>query len=74
MMGEVTRSYRLHLPRNYNPNNEVAVALVLDYHGWGGNAQWQEKDSKFVGNEIYDTRTKGRMTYGRITYGRITKR
>ena len=50
-MGEVTRSYRLHLPLNYNPNNEVAVPLVMDYHGWGGNAQWQEKDSKFVGKE-----------------------
>ena len=52
-MGSVTRTYRLHVPRHYDTSNLVAVPLVMDYHGWGGNAQWQEKDSKFIGGHVF---------------------
>jgi hypothetical protein len=48
-VGEVTRTYRLHVPLNYNLNNEAPVPLVMDYHGWAGNAYWQEKSSFFTG-------------------------
>lgn len=36
--GEVTRAYILHLPANYDQSNNVAVPLLLDYHGWTDNA------------------------------------
>ncbi len=48
-MGEVTRTYRLHVPLNYNLNNEAPVPLLMDYHGWAGNAYWQERSSFFTG-------------------------
>ena len=36
--GEVTRDYILHLPRNYDPSNNAAVPILLDYHGYTANA------------------------------------
>merc|ERR550539_1362859 len=40
-LGEVTRDYAIHLPAHYDLDNNVAVPLVLDYHGWTGNAHDQ---------------------------------
>lgn len=40
-LGEVTREYALHLPAHYDTNNNVAVPLMLDYHGWTGTAHDQ---------------------------------
>ena len=45
--GAVSRSYRLHLPLHFPLANSVPLPLVLDYHGWGGTARSQEKDSQF---------------------------
>ena len=39
--GEVTRDYILHLPLRYDLGNNIAVPLVLDYHGWTGTAHDQ---------------------------------
>jgi len=39
--GEVRRDYILHLPANYDPSNNVAVPLLLDYHGWSRSADIQ---------------------------------
>ena len=30
--GEVTRSFLLHLPANYDTTNSVSVPLVVDFH------------------------------------------
>ena len=38
LMGSVVREYLLHLPTYYKTNNDVAVPLILDYHGWTSNA------------------------------------
>ncbi len=32
----ITRSYRLHLPRSYDP--KTPTPLILAFHGWGGDA------------------------------------
>ena len=40
-LGEITREYALHLPAHYDVSNNVAVPLLLDYHGWTGNAHDQ---------------------------------
>jgi polyhydroxybutyrate depolymerase len=39
--GGLKRSYRLHIPRGYR--NEIAHALVLNFHGHGSNALVQER-------------------------------
>ena len=46
-MGEVTRTFRLHVPQHYEV--DVAVPLVADFHGWGGDGQYQERSSHFTG-------------------------
>jgi len=51
-LGVVTRTYRLHVPQQYNLNNDVPLPLVLDYHGWGSTAIAHEKVAKFT--EIAD--------------------
>ena len=38
LMGIVVREYLLHLPTHYKTSNDVAVPLILDYHGWTSNA------------------------------------
>ena len=38
LMGEIEREYLLHLPTHYKRSNDVAVSLILDYHGWTSNA------------------------------------
>ena len=38
LKGSVGRDYILHVPANFDPDNNVAVPLVLDYHWWGGSA------------------------------------
>ena len=40
-LGEVIREYAIHLPAHYSVDNNVAVPLLLDYHGWTGNAHDQ---------------------------------
>lgn len=47
-MGDVTRTYRRHVPLNYQTSNDVPVPLVIDYHGWGEDAWWHESESKFT--------------------------
>ena len=37
-MGRIERNYLLHVPLHFNRTNDVAVPLVLDYHGWYGTA------------------------------------
>jgi poly(3-hydroxybutyrate) depolymerase len=49
LLGEVTRTYRVHVPLPYHVSNDVPVPLVMDYHGLGGGAEWQEQDSQFIG-------------------------
>lgn len=43
-LGEVERSFVLHLPAGYSPSgaNDVRTALVLDFHGWGGDGSGQQ--------------------------------
>ena len=38
LQGEVTREYALHLPAHYDMANTLPTPLVIDYHGWTGNA------------------------------------
>ena len=38
LMGTIEREYLLHLPKHYKKSNDVAVPLILDYHGWTSNA------------------------------------
>ena len=40
-MGIVEREYLLHLPTHYKTTNDVAISLVLDFHGWTGTAGTQ---------------------------------
>ncbi|XP_023341933.1 uncharacterized protein LOC111711739 [Eurytemora carolleeae] len=46
LLGLVKRSFRLHIPLQYN--KDVPTPLVLDFHGVGGNSLFQEKDSNFT--------------------------
>jgi len=46
-LGEVTRYFRFHVPKSYDIN--TPLGLVVDYHGWTGDAHSQEKDSYFTG-------------------------
>jgi len=46
VMGEVQRSFRLYLPLSYD--NNTPLPLVVDFHGWGGSARYQELDSQFI--------------------------
>ncbi len=43
--GGLERTYILHVPASYDPNK--ATALVLDFHGGGGNANSQMRTSAF---------------------------
>ncbi len=45
--GGLERTYLLHVPASYNRNK--ATALVLDFHGGGGNANSQMRTSAFSG-------------------------
>ena len=50
--GLVERSYRLHVPLNYDI--DVAVPLVMDFHGWTMWAEQMEEYSKFSGkNKLF---------------------
>jgi poly(3-hydroxybutyrate) depolymerase len=49
VLGEVTRTYRVHVPLPYQTSNDVPVPVVMDYHGYGSGAEWQEEDSQFIG-------------------------
>ena len=41
-LGEIERSFVLHLPAGYSSNNDVETPLVLDFHGWFGDGSSQE--------------------------------
>ena len=46
-LGEVERSFKLHIPAGYSTDNEVAVPLVLDFHAFLGTVvNRKEKLSK----------------------------
>jgi hypothetical protein len=49
ILGEVRRTYRVHVPLPYQLSNDVPVPVVMDYHGLTGSAEWQEQDSHFIG-------------------------
>jgi len=42
--GSVYRNYRLHLPMHWPRENDVPLPLLLDFHGWTGNAMGHESD------------------------------
>ena len=46
------------MPANYDLNNNMAVPLVLHYHGWGGNAL--DNMNNFYWPEVADTDDTGR--------------
>ena len=37
-MGRIERNYLVHVPLHFKRTNDVAVPLILDYHGWYGTA------------------------------------
>ena len=43
-LGEVERSFIVHLPAGYSPSggNDVRTPLVLDFHGWTGDGSSQQ--------------------------------
>ncbi|XP_023346464.1 uncharacterized protein LOC111715385 isoform X2 [Eurytemora carolleeae] len=49
--GGTEREYLIYIPSTYTPDNPSP--LVLDFHGWGGSADWHIKDSLWdaVGEE-----------------------
>ena len=72
------RDYILHLPRNYDPSNNIAVPILLDYHGYTANALIQiallpwskvadmdETGTKML-NEILTCYLSKRFSFGRI--------
>lgn len=50
-IGQHTRSYRIHVPKNYT--NTRPVAVVLSFHGFTGTGEGMEKSSGF--SELADT-------------------
>ncbi|KAF2169171.1 carbohydrate esterase family 1 protein [Zasmidium cellare ATCC 36951] len=42
--GGLNRTYGVNVPNDYNDNPSKARALIIDYHGSGGNA-WQQYDN-----------------------------
>ena len=60
--GTVTRNYYLHVPANYNPNNNVPVPLVLDYHGWTASAAIQLFYVPWI--SVADDDSTGKMSVG----------
>lgn len=42
-LGNHTRTYRIHIPKEYNDSRPVAV--ILAFHGYGGNAAGMERGS-----------------------------
>jgi len=47
-LGDTQRHYKLHVPAAYVTSNDNPTPMVVDFHGWGGNANSQEKDSLFA--------------------------
>ena len=45
---QTDRHYKLHVPANFPLSNDRPTPLVVDFHGWGGDANSQEKDSQFA--------------------------
>jgi len=41
-MGRIERNYLVHVPLHFKRTNDVAVPLILDYHGWYGTARSQQ--------------------------------
>ena len=44
-LGNASRTYRIHVPKEYNATHAVSVVLV--FHGYGGNAAGMERGSGF---------------------------
>jgi len=44
VLGPVYRNYRLHLPTHWPRENNIPLPLLLDFHGWTGNAMGHESD------------------------------
>ena len=51
-LGEVERSFVLHLPAGYSSANDVETPLVLDFHGWFGDGNSQEYEGGL--NDVAD--------------------
>merc|ERR1712117_217606 len=56
-LGEIERSFVLHLPAGYSSNNDVETPLVLDFHGWFGDGSSQEFEGGL--NDVADEDTDG---------------
>ena len=56
-LGEVERSFVLHLPAGYSSTNDVETPLVLDFHGWFGDGNSQEYEGGL--NDVADEDTDG---------------
>ena len=41
-VGQVERTFRIHLPSGYSTQNDVKTPLVLDFHGYTGDSSSQE--------------------------------
>ena len=73
--GGRNRTYRIHLPSNYNPN--TPAPLVLSYHGHGQNMVKQEALSQFSNDGInpnmiavYPQGLKGAVSGALLTFSR----
>ena len=53
---QTNRVYRLHLPTAYASSNDAPTPMVVDFHGWSGDSNSQERKSQFamVSNEDPD--------------------
>lgn len=40
-LGIIDRSFVLHLPAGFSPNNDLATPVVFDFHGWGASGRVQ---------------------------------
>ena len=53
-LGEVERSFIIHLPAGYSPSgaNDVETPLVLDFHGWTGDGSSQQYRGANIKHEL----------------------
>ena len=47
-LGDTYRVYKLHVPTAFDTSNNKPTAMMVDYHGWSGDSNSQERYSKFI--------------------------
>ena len=47
-LGDTYRVYKLHVPSAFDTSNNKPTPMVVDFHGWGGDSNSQERDSQFI--------------------------